>query len=224
LAEVAYQGTAARVVTITESRRRSSWEGSPIREETTPCGQTITFGSWAVLSSYQLEIRTTGFGGDAASRPVVTWTVGGTVLSGNEGAVDVPFGDVVFTMEYTIDPVSFELSLTARGGERYDAEVGATVTLGAETGSATTVLRSRGFYEGYTPEDEAILGECLASIFDLANIPREAPRFRIPGPEPDPEFDVERWRAGVLERLGDLALDPSTTRAVEAIVRLQAPR
>jgi hypothetical protein len=225
-AEISYRQTATRAVTIKKFfNEEIVLGGQPIREDETPCGQIITWGNWAVVTSCHFLVSTTGFGGEAASLPVVTWTVAGTVLTGNGGLVDVPFGEVVFRMEYSIDPVSYELILsTAGGGERYNADIVATANLGGETASASAEFRSRGYYQGYTPEDETTLSQCLASIFDRANIPRQAPRFRIPVPEPGPEFEVERWRDRALGRVHDLRLDPRTTRAVELIILLQAPR
>lgn len=192
-------------------------------QEQTPCGQTITRGVWALATSAQFRVSTSGFGGEAPSSPVVTWTVAGTVLTGDQGVVDVPFDDAEFEVEYTIDPVSFELTLsTGHGGERYNADVVATANLGTQMASASAVFQSRGFYEGYTPEDDTILSDCLASIFDRANIRHLAPRFRIPFPQP-PRFEVDLWRDRTLALLHDLRLDTTTTRAVESLVLLQAP-
>lgn len=44
-AEISYQGAAVRAVTITESKEEIVLGGNPIRDETTPCGQTITFAA-----------------------------------------------------------------------------------------------------------------------------------------------------------------------------------
>jgi hypothetical protein len=225
-AEISYQETATRAVAIRKfNEEEIVLGGNPIREERTPCGQTITWGSWAVATSCQFEVSTTGFGGEQASQPVVSWTVAGNPLTGTTGLVDVPFGDVVFGAEYKIDPVSYELTLsTAGGGVRFNADVVATATLGAETATASSIFRSRGFYQGYTPEDETTLSICLATLFDRANVPRQAPRFRVPVPDPGPEFDAARWRDRALGRVRDLRLDPGTSQAVEQIVYLQVPR
>lgn len=228
-AEVSYRQSSGPSVTIRSVNFEEIVLGSvgPTTAQQTPCGDTITRGTWAVTTFVQYQVSTTGLGGSVGGAPppapVVRWTVGGVALVGDQGAVDVPFGDVVFPVDYQIDPVSFELSLsTASGGVRFDAEVVATVTVGGATLTASAVFRSRGFFEGHQPEDEAVLGRCLASIFDRANQRHVAPRFRIPIPRP-PGFLVARWRESALVLLQELRLDPVTAAAVESLVLLQAP-
>jgi hypothetical protein len=224
-AEISYRQTATPAVTITTVNFDEIILGSvgTTTAKQTPCGQTITRGVWALATSAQFRASTGGFGGGTPALPVVTWTVGGTVLTGNGGVIDVPFDDAVFKVDYTIDSVSFELTLsTSHGGEHYTADIVVAVTLGAATSSASAVFQSRGFYEGYSPEDETVLSECLASIFDRANIRHQAPRFRLPIPQP-PDFAIEDWRNHVLALLHDLHLDTTTDHVIESLVLLQAP-
>jgi hypothetical protein len=93
-----------------------------------------------------LGLRTTGFGGGgepAATPGTVAWTVGGVPVAGNSDSVDVPFGEVSFAVEYTIDHIGFELALTSRGGERFEAPVVVTVTGDGVTGTARQAIRTR---------------------------------------------------------------------------------
>lgn len=228
--EVSYRQSAAVAVTVTTANFDEIVLGhsGPTTPKQTPCGETITWGSWAVTTSLQFRISTTGLGGavdpSPAPVPAAEWRVGGVVLSGDSGRIEVPFGDVTFPADFQIDPVSFELSLsTASGGVRFDAEVVATVREGADTiVSAPAVFRSRGWFDGYQPEDQAVLSNCLASIFDRVNQRQLAPRFRIPDPGPE-GLALVRWRATALTLLRDLHLDPATTGAVRSLVLLQAP-
>ena len=222
-AEISYREAPTRAVTIRQFHLEDIiLGGNPIREEQTPCGETITWGAWSTLTQCQYEVSTTGFGGEAPSTPAVTWTASGVPLTPPSGTAQVPFDDVTLPLEYTIDPVSFELSVASGGGLRFNAEIVATATLGAETASASTTFRAGGFFEGYTPEDEDVLSRCLKSILDRANIPRQAPRFRFPGPAPG-RLPAE-WREGALRRLRDLDLDPATASALERLIVLQVPQ
>ena len=223
-AAISYQRATSRAATIRAiNRQEITLGGSAIRTEHTPCGDEVTWGTWSTATSCQYEIATTGFGGEAASSPAVTWSVGGRVLPGGQGRVDVPFEGSEYGLDYTIDAVSFELGLsTALGGQRFDAAVVATVTLGTETASASTVFSSRGYYDGYSPEDQMVVNRCLKRILDVGNNYRQTHRFHIPVPDPGPEL-VGRWRDQALRQTHELHLDAATVHALEQLIHLQAP-
>jgi len=101
-----------------------------------------------------LGLRTTGLGGGgepAATPGTVAWTVGGVPVAGNSGSVDVPFGEVSFAVEYTIDHIGFELALTSRGGERFEAPVVVTVTGDGVTGTASDTYTALRWVGGIHP-------------------------------------------------------------------------
>lgn len=227
--EISYRQATAATAMVRTARVDEIILGSvgDTTAKQTPCGQTITWGVWALTTTTHFEVSSTGLGGAPGGTPpappVVRWTAGGVVLTAEQGSVEVPFDGTTFTVAYTIDPVSFELTLsTALGGQRFDAVAEATVTAGGETASASAIFRSRGFYEGYQPEDETILSDCLASIFDRANQRHLAPRFRLPVPRP-PGFAVAAWRDNALTLLRDLRPTEPFASAVESLVLLQAP-
>jgi hypothetical protein len=227
--EISYRRATAAAATVRTANIEEVILGNvgATTAKQTPCGQTISWGVWALTTTTHFEVSTTGLGGapggEPPPAPVVRWTVGGVALPATQGSVEVPFDGTTFTVEYTIDQVSFELTLsTASGGQRFEAVAEATVTVGTETAAASAVFRSRGFFEGYQPEDEKTLGDCFASLFDRANQRHLAPRFRIPVPRP-PGFAVAPWREDTLALLRDLQLPQPFASTVESLVLLQAP-
>ena len=85
-ADIAYRAAAERAVSITPANASDGIVGgSAIREERTPCGDVITWGSWSTQSFCQFRIATTGFGGTAAMPPTVAWSVAGTTLGRERG-------------------------------------------------------------------------------------------------------------------------------------------
>ena len=174
-AEIAYRAAAERAVSITPANASDGIVGgSAIREERTPCGDVITWGSWSTQSFCQFRIATTGFGGTAAMPPTVAWSVAGTTLGGNAGTVAVPFDGVEFSLEYVIDPISFELGLTARGGEKYTAALVATAT---EAGR-----RRLGVGGGELHLARLLRGLCAGRPGEAVALPR---RHRRRAPHPD---------------------------------------
>ena len=202
------------------------------RTETTPCGDQVRYGTWITSSFCQFRVTGTGHGGTGAplvSAPTVSWTVAGVPVSGTSGTVEIPFEGVSFTAEYTIDPVVFELALTSRGGERYTAQVVATVD-GTSTW-ASADFESIGWREGMHPDDSHLLVACLVKIVRRQRIP---PR-RFVRPDPGPRFDpkiitgvpLDRfplWHDRVTEQLSEIAgLSESDAAALERLIELQRP-
>lgn len=191
------------------------------------CG--VRKGTFATSTFDQFRVRTTGFGGEGqpgGTPPAAAWTVGGVPVAGNSGSVDVPFGEVSFAVEFTIDPVVFELALTSRGGERYEVPVVVTVTGDGATATATDTFTAQGWFDGVHPEDNEKLGDCLKRISDrfrVVPIP-----FRRPTPSPPWGTLLQRrqteqfWLAGTMRLLGELpGLDPEARNMLTQIVRLQ---
>ncbi len=171
-----------------------------LRQGTTPCGDIIREGSFATATTTQFGLRTTGFGGGGepgARPPTAAWTVGGVPVSGTRGKVDVPVGDVTFELEYTIDPLVFELGLTSRGGERYETPVTVTVTGDGTRATASATFSALGWFDGIHPDDIDILGNCLRRIIEKYRVV-VAPPFRKPSPDPPWESPLLRRRHEVV--------------------------
>ncbi|HEU4868226.1 MAG TPA: hypothetical protein VFV09_10915, partial [Actinomycetota bacterium] len=191
------------------------------------CG--VRKGTFATSTFDQFRLRTTGFGGEgqpAGTPPTVAWTVGGMPVSGNSGSVEVPFGEVSFTVQFTIDPVVFELSLTSRGGERFEAPVVVTVTGDGATATATDTYTAQGWFDGIHPEDSEKLGDCLKRVSDRFRVVPVP--FRRPTPEPPwGSLLVRRqaeqfWLASTMRLLDELpGLDPEGRNMLKGIVQLQ---
>lgn len=228
--EVSVSAGAARRVEIFRGNYSDDVVGAVGEPEqtTTPCGDAIRKGTFATSTFSQFGIRTTGFGGDGAPvapQATVAWTVGGVPATGNSGTVDVPYDGVTFAVEYVIDPVVFELALTSRGGERFEAPVVVTVTGDGATATASTTFTAQGWFDGVHPDDSAILARCLRGIFDRYHaVP---PVFRKPTPEPGWSLkvrdEVQRlWYGHVIRQINEgPALDAAGRTAFSQLVGLQ---
>lgn len=191
------------------------------------CG--VRKGTFATSTFSQFGVRTAGFG--AAGQPGVTpaevaWTLGGVAVARARGTVEVPFGEVSFTVEYTIDPVVFELALTSRGGERFEAPVQVTVTGEGATVTAGDTFTAQGWFEGTHPEDAKALGDCLRRVSDRFRV-LPTP-FRLPTPDPPwAPLQVRRqaeqfWLSRtmrLLDQIPDLSAEGRST--LRQIVELQ---
>ncbi len=219
---------AARAVEIVRGIHSDDMVGV-IGDLQTPglCG--VRRGTFAMSTFSQFRVRTTGFGGagePGATPPTVAWTVGGMPVSGNNGSVAVPFGDVSFAVEFTIDPVVFELALTSRGGERFEAPVVVTVTGDGATATATATFTALGWFDGVHPEDAEKLGDCLKRVSDRFRVVPTP--FRRPTPSPPWGTLLVRrqaeqfWLAGTMRLLDELpGLDPEGRNTLRQIVQLQ---
>jgi len=222
--------SADRLISITlENSSEDVVGGRKLRDETTPCGDVLAFGTWFTSTFCKYRVATTGFGGAAVPLrpPTINWTVAGKPLLGANGNVTVPFGGVDFTLDYAIDPVSFELSLTSRSGERYTTQVVATANEagGGGSASATVEFNAPGYYDGYTPEDEAKLIKCLGEQLKK-KFPKRIPiRWRFVRPKPDPKFEInfERWRNRALDMVKSAQIDLESERALTQLINLQGP-
>jgi hypothetical protein len=191
------------------------------------CG--VRKGTFATSTFSQFRVRTTGFGGagqPGATPPTVSWTVGGMPVSGNSGSVDVPFGEVSFAVEFTIDPVVFELALTSRGGERFEVPVVVTVTGDGATATATDTFTALGWFEGVHPEDAGKLGDCLKRVSDRFRVVPVP--FRRPTPNPPwGTLQLRRqadqlWISRTMKLLDELpGLDAEGRDTLRGIVQLQ---
>jgi hypothetical protein len=222
---------AARRVEIVRGNHSDDMVGvvGELQNTTTLCGDPVRIGTFATSTFSQLGVRTIGFGGggEPGITPVmVAWTVGGVPVTETTGKVEVPFGEVSFTVEYTIDPVVFELALTSRGGERFEAAVVVTVTGDGITVTARDIFTAPGWFDGIHPEDEKPVGECLKVIADRFRVIPTP--FRRPTPMPPWGTLLLRrqtkqfWLDKTMRLIDDLpALDAETRNALRQFVRLQ---
>lgn len=221
---------AARRVEIVRGNHSDDFVGvvGPVVTTTTPCGDAIRKGTFATSTFIQFGIRTTGFGGGGAPgvpNATVAWTVGGVPATGNSGTVNVPYDGVTFAVQYTIDPVVFELALTSRGGERFEVPAVVTVTGDGTTATASATFTVPGWFDGVHPEDQPIFDRCLRRIFDrYRNVP---PVFRKPTPEPGWSLKVRDevqwlWYGQVVRVIDEAsALDAAGQSVFRDLVALQ---
>jgi hypothetical protein len=185
----------------------------------TPCGDEITKAIWTCSTQTFFRVTAAGFGGAAIppTPPTVEWRVDENPLIGSSGTVDVAFDGAVFTLEYTIDPVSFELGLTSRGGERVTASIEVTVTEagGGASSTAQAHFNARGWSEAYTPESVEVMAQCIERLANVIVI-EEA---QIGPPHPVERFDptaVLRFIEQI--RADQVVFHPSTEMDLELIV------
>ncbi|MFI9255447.1 hypothetical protein [Streptomyces sp. NPDC053069] len=156
-----------------------------VQQTMTPCGDPVRRGTFATSTTARFGVRSTGFGGSGEPvdpQPTIAWTVGGVPLGAPSGNVSVPVDGTSFTLDYTIDPVMSELTLTSRGGERYETPAAVTVSGDGTTASATAVFTAQGWFEGIHPDDVQKFGDCLRRITERYR--RMPAPFRRPTPEP----------------------------------------
>lgn len=186
---------AAKAVEIVRGLQADDVVGpiGKVEESTTPCGDPVRRGTFATSTTARFGVRSTGFGGSGVPvdpPPPVAWTAGGVPLGAPGGNVGVPVDGKLFTLGYTIDPVLFELTLTSRGGERYETPAVVTVSGDGTTGSATAVFTAPGWVEGIDPDDAQKFGDCLSRITQKYR--RVPAPFRRPTPEPGSSLATRR--------------------------------
>lgn len=160
----------------------------------TPCGETITWGTWITQSFFTYLPHTYGFGGEGAPdviSPAIAWTVGGVPVPAGSGSIEVPAAGATFSVEYALDAATFELSLTSRGGEQYSVTVMATASEpgGAKATTATAAFSPLGYFTGFKAGDLATLDRCM---FKYALSARLRPRDLLVPPGPNPYRGL--WR------------------------------
>lgn len=229
--EVAVTVGAMRRVEISRGNHSDDFVGviGEVEEATTPCRDRIRKGTFATSTFCQYRVLTTGFGG--AGGPVVpvvsiAWTIGGVPATGTSGSLNVPYDGVTFEVQYTIDPVVFELSLTSRGGERFEVPVVVTATGDGATATSSTNFVAQGWFDGIHPEDVDALARCLKGIIDRYQnaVP---PVFRKPTPEPEWSLKIREevhrlWYGQVTRLINEApALDAAGQSAFRHLVSAQ---
>lgn len=229
--DVAVTSGAARSIGIFRGNHSDDFVGviGQLQPATTPCGDAIRKGTFATSTVSQFRIRTTGFGGAGAPgvpEAAVAWTVGGVAAPANNGTVDVPFEGATFAVQYTIDPVVFELTVTSRGGERFEAPVVVTIAGGGTTATASTTFAAQGWFDGVHPDDMATVARCIPRILDGFRYRSLPPVFRKPTPEPGWSLNVRKeaeqlWYSQVVRLINESPIDVDGQTAFRQLVDLQ---
>lgn len=187
-------------------------------EMTTPCGDRVMYGSIVTLSVYSYLPIAYGYGGEGApdaAQPKVTWKVGNTIIVGSDASLNVMTSDGEFTVQYIVHPVTQELTLVSRGGERYRAAVEVTITEpnGNNPTTVAAIFDPIGWYNGYRPEDSAKLARCLNKYLRYVKL---RPRDILIPPGPDPYR--QQWRDRINQaRLQEVVRLISNSHPAEAI-------
>lgn len=169
----------------------------PTESRTTPCGDTVTWGTWATESQHGYQPLTHGFGGDDSPDtppPTIGWTVGGIPLnpSAGTGSVSVNTLQGGFSLRYSINPSDMTLTLTSQPGDQYDVPIVATASeAGSPTVSHTAMFSPKGRYEGYQRGDLIKIVRCTSRVllegshhelvFDVPKKPDITPQVIVEG-------------------------------------------
>ena len=193
----------------------------------TPCGDQLTYGTLITQSQYFYQPISYGFGGEAtpdAKSLKATWTVAGVPISGASGSIEAPTTDGNFTIEFALDPITAELSLSSRGGEKYRVDVTVTITEADGTGAtnATAVFAPKGYFDGYAPGDDAKLARCMSKYARHAKV-RLRDYLVPPGPDPYRNHLADRVNQARMQRLVDQVADqhPGPASALAALTALR---
>jgi hypothetical protein len=190
----------------------------------TPCGDTIVYGTQILQSQYFYQPISYGFGGfGAPDAPELktSWKVAGISVTGDRGTLQAPTADGTFEIEYALDAITSELSLSSRGGERYRVDVTITITEADGTGatSATAVFAPVGYQEGYSAADQLIISRCMAKYAKRARL--HLRDYLIP-PGPGPTWNERADR--INQQRVQHVIDQAATRDVGAAHALTALR
>lgn len=168
--------------------------GKNIDESLTPCGDPIVHADWVTESRYRFIGISYGYGGEGApdaDPPRIRWTVGGVPVKTGSGPLQVPTADGTFTVDFAVDPVTAELSLHSRPGDRFRVEVVATATEadGSNPTTASAFFSPPGYYTGFRRGDMGVLDRCMRKY--LISVKLKPYEMLIP-PGPDPYH--AQWR------------------------------
>ncbi len=155
------------------------------QQMSTPCGDPIVFGTHILQSLYFYMPSTYGYGGEGApdaKPPVISWQVAGTVISGS-GSLNI--SESVYPVNYSVDPITAELSLSSNPADRYSLPLVVTVTEadGTNPTTATAVFNPPGWFDGFSAADGAKLERCMSKYLRSVKL---RPRDLLIPPGPDP--------------------------------------
>ncbi|MEP6594908.1 MAG: hypothetical protein ABJA71_03130 [Ginsengibacter sp.] len=184
----------------------------------TPCGDTIVYGTLIMQSLYFYRAITYGYGGEGApdaAPPAVKWKVGGIDIGVGSGSINVVASGEAYTIDYSTDGVTQELSLSSKPAEKYIVSVQVTVSEsnGANPITVTTVFDPVGYYNGFGPGDGEKLARCMDKYLIYVKVrPRDI--LIPPGPEPYREQWKDRINKARLQEVVRLISDSHPAEAI----------
>lgn len=177
-----------RGIDVHFKRRDEVVDSRDTYETKTPCGDTIIHGTWITKSTHSYYPVVYGLGGEGVpfeAPPVLTWLVGGMKVTGHSGVVAVTAPNGEFSLRYSLNPVTQELTLRSRDGERYSVDIVLTATEadGAMVTTHSTSFAPQGYYSGFRRGDLTRLNNCMERyLIEVKLRPRD---LLIPsGPHP----------------------------------------
>lgn len=174
-----------RGVDISVTRKNEEVTVTNPQEMSTPCGDRIVYGTHILQSLYFFMPSAYGYGGIGApdaKPPKVSWKIKGVAISGT-GSLNID--ESVYPVNYTVDPITGELSLSSNAGDRYSLPLQVTVTEADDTTptSATSVFNPPGWFDGFSAADGAKLERCMGKYLQTAKL-RRRDLLIPPGPDP----------------------------------------
>lgn len=226
-AEVHVSSTVERGVEVRVVETHDVIASNDEKTLTTPCGDQVISATWITESTYVFTPTSFGYGGTGApfAPPVpITWSMGGAAVAVGSGSIAVPTAEGIFNVTYQLDPISAELIIQSRGGERYSTDVVATASEsdGTQPTTARQAFDPPGWWTGFSAADLRKIDECLARkliplkvrIRDLL-VPSNA--------EHRPGHLRDRINARRLELLAQLVAEthPAAAQAIEELSQLR---
>jgi hypothetical protein len=187
--------STARGIEIREWGRDDVIAGISTHDMGTPCGGTITYGTWITQTTRTYRPTTFGYGGEGApdaKPPRIRWTVGTVPITIYSNPINVPTASGTFTIECFLDEATDELTLISRGGEKYSVEVECEAWEAdgvSNRNFVKTKFEPLGYFTGFKPGDLRKLDHCMEKYAISARLSR---RDLLIPPGPDPYR--EAWK------------------------------
>jgi hypothetical protein len=199
--------STARGIEIRSWGRDDVIAGIDTNQMGTPCGDTITYGTWITLTTRTYRPTTFGYGGEGApdaKPPRISWTVGTHPITVYSRFLDVTTATGTFTIECQFDADTNELTLISRGGEKYSVEIECEAWEADGVSNWTFVkvnFDPLGYFTGFRPGDLSKLDHCMGRYAISARLSHRD--YVIP-PGPDPYR--EQWKDRInLARVEEVA-------------------
>ncbi len=197
----------ARGIEIREWGRDDVIAGIDTNQMGTPCGDTITYGTWITQTTRTYRPTTFGYGGEGApdaKPPRLSWHVGTHGITVYTSSIDVETATGTFTIEVQFDANTNELTLISRGGEKYSVELECEAWESDGVSNWTfvkTKFEPLGYFTGFKPGDLWKLDHCMERYAISARLSR---RDLLIPPGPDPYR--EAWKDRInLARVEEVA-------------------
>ncbi len=185
------------------------------QEMRTPCGDRIVYGTHILQSLYFYMPSSYGYGGEGApdaKPPVINWKLNGVSISGS-GSLNI--AESVYPVNYSVDPVTGELSLSSNPADRYSLPLEVTVTEpdASNPTKATSVFNPPGWFDGFSAADGAKLAKCMSKYLRRVRL---LPRDLLIPPGLDPYRNQRSDRVNQA-RLQEVIRNISQSHPAEAV-------